>query len=53
MRLPAAKVHVAGELRCNATITFGIVPFPNPELRVYMDAMAKRIGFPQQALPHD
>ena len=51
--ITAAKVRVAGELRCNATITFGIVPFPNPELRGYMDAMAKRIGFPQQAIPHD
>ena len=48
-----AKVKVDGKLRCNATITFGIVPFPNPELRVHMDAMAKRIGFPQQAIPHD
>ena len=51
--ITAAKVRVGGELRCNATITFGIVPFPNPELRVYMDAMAKRIGFPQQAITHD
>ena len=51
--ITAAKVRVAGELRCNATITFGIVPFPNPELRVHMDAMAKRLGFPQQAIIHD
>ncbi len=51
--ITAAKVRVSGELRCNATITFGIVPFPNPELRVHMDAMAKRIGFPQQAISHD
>src|ERR1700682_5289672 len=51
--ITAAKVHVGGELRCNATITFGIVPFPNPELRVHMDAEAKRIGFPQQAISHD
>ncbi len=28
-------------------------PFPNPELRVHMEAMAKRIGFPQQAIAHD
>src|ERR1700733_13076515 len=35
-----AKVRVDGQLRCNATITFGIVPFPNPDLRGYMDAMA-------------
>src|SRR5580658_8362025 len=48
--MTAAKVRVDGELRCNATISFGVIPFPNPELRVYMDAMAKRIGFPQQAI---
>jgi 3-hydroxyacyl-[acyl-carrier-protein] dehydratase len=48
-----AKVRVGGQLRCNATITFGIVPFPNPDLRGYMDTMAKRIGFPQQAIGHD
>ena len=51
--ITAAKIHVGSELRCNATITFGIVPFPNPELRLHMDAMAKRIGFPQQAITHD
>jgi 3-hydroxyacyl-[acyl-carrier-protein] dehydratase len=43
-----AKIRVGGQLRCNATITFGVVPFPNPDLRGYMDVMAKRIGFPQQ-----
>ena len=48
-----AKVRVDGQLRCNATITFGIVPFPNPDLRGHMDAMAKRIGFPQQAIGND
>jgi 3-hydroxyacyl-[acyl-carrier-protein] dehydratase len=51
--MTSAKVRVGGELRCNATITFGVVPFPNPELRVHMDAEAKRLGFPQQALTHD
>ena len=45
-----AKVRVDGKLRCNATLTFSHVPFPHPDLRGYMDAMAKRIGFPQQAL---
>src|ERR1700726_1358852 len=50
--MTAAKIRVGGELRCNATITFGIVPFPAPELRVYMDEMAKRLGFPQQAIGH-
>jgi 3-hydroxyacyl-[acyl-carrier-protein] dehydratase len=29
-----------------------VIPFPNPELRLHMDAMAKRIGFPE-ALTHD
>jgi 3-hydroxyacyl-[acyl-carrier-protein] dehydratase len=48
-----AKIRVKGELRSNATITFGVIPFPNPELRGHMDAMAKRIGFPEQALSHD
>ena len=45
-----AKVRVDGKLRCNATLTFSHVPFPHPDLRGHMDAMAKRIGFPQQAL---
>ncbi|WP_315705243.1 MULTISPECIES: 3-hydroxyacyl-ACP dehydratase FabZ family protein [unclassified Bradyrhizobium] len=44
-----ARVKVAGKLRSNATITFSHVPFPNPELRGYMDDVAKRVGFPQQA----
>ena len=45
-----ARVKVDGKLRCNATLTFSHVPFPNPDLRGHMDAVAKRIGFPQQAL---
>jgi 3-hydroxyacyl-[acyl-carrier-protein] dehydratase len=48
-----AKIRVKGELRSNATISFGVIPFPNPELRGHMDAMAKRIGFPLQAMSHD
>jgi len=51
--ITAAKVSVGDELKCNATITFSHVPFPNPDLRGYMEAMAKRIGFPQQAIAHD
>jgi 3-hydroxyacyl-[acyl-carrier-protein] dehydratase len=43
-------VKVGGKLRCNATITFRHIPFPNPELRGHMDAQAKRVDFPQQAL---
>src|SRR6202045_2938455 len=48
-----ARVRVGGKLRCNATIMFSHVPFPNPDMRGHMDAMAKRVGFPQQAIPHD
>ena len=51
--ITSAKVHVGGELRCNATITFSHVPFPNPDLRGHMEAMARRIGFPHQAIAHD
>jgi 3-hydroxyacyl-[acyl-carrier-protein] dehydratase len=50
--ITSAKVSVGGELRSNATITFRHVPFPHPDLRVHMDAMARRIGFPQELIPH-
>jgi 3-hydroxyacyl-[acyl-carrier-protein] dehydratase len=43
-----ARVKVGGKLRSNATITLTLVPFPNPEMRGHMDAVAKRVGFPQQ-----
>jgi 3-hydroxyacyl-[acyl-carrier-protein] dehydratase len=45
-----ARIKVGGKLRCNATITLTLVPFPNPEMRGHMDAEAKRLGFPQQVL---
>jgi 3-hydroxyacyl-[acyl-carrier-protein] dehydratase len=48
-----ARVRVGGKLRCNATLTFSLIPFPNPDLRGHMDAVAKRIGFPEQAPAHD
>jgi 3-hydroxyacyl-[acyl-carrier-protein] dehydratase len=51
--ITAAKVSVGGELRSNATITFRHVPFPHPDLRAHMDAMARRIGFPQELMAHD
>ena len=51
--ITSAKISVGGELKCSATITFRHVPFPNPDLRGYMDAMAKRIGFPQELIAHD
>jgi 3-hydroxyacyl-[acyl-carrier-protein] dehydratase len=47
-----AKVRVGGKLKCNATLTFRHTPFPHPDLRVHMEAVAKRIGFPEQAIAH-
>jgi 3-hydroxyacyl-[acyl-carrier-protein] dehydratase len=51
--ITSAKVSVGGEVRSNATITFRHIPFPHPDLRVFMDSMAKRIGFPQELMAHD
>ena len=48
-----AKIRAGGKLKCNATLTFRHTPFPNPDLRGHMETMAKRIGFPQQAIIHD
>jgi 3-hydroxyacyl-[acyl-carrier-protein] dehydratase len=48
-----ARVRVGGKLKCNATITFSHIPFPHPDLRGHMDAVAKRIGFPQQVIADD
>src|ERR1700745_1350270 len=45
-----AKVKVGGKLRSNATLTFSHIPSPHPDLRVHMDAVAKRVGFPMQAI---
>src|ERR1700744_5494866 len=45
-----AKIRVGGKLRSNATLTFSHIPFPHPDLRVHMDAVAKRVGFPMQAI---
>jgi 3-hydroxyacyl-[acyl-carrier-protein] dehydratase len=49
----SAKVRVGKELKCNAELTFRQIPFPHPDLRVHMDAMAAKIGFPLQAMTHD
>ncbi len=48
-----AKGRVGKELKCSAEITFGLAPFPDPAFRVFMDAMANKIGFPLQAMTHD
>jgi 3-hydroxyacyl-[acyl-carrier-protein] dehydratase len=49
----SAKVCVGKELKCSADLTFRHIPFPHPDLRVHMDAMANKIGFPLQAMTHD
>jgi 3-hydroxyacyl-[acyl-carrier-protein] dehydratase len=49
----SAKARVGAELKCSATLTFRHIPFPDPALRGHMDAMADKIGFPQQAVAHD
>jgi 3-hydroxyacyl-[acyl-carrier-protein] dehydratase len=49
----SAKVRVGTELKCSADLTFRHIPFPHPDLRVHMDAMASKIGFPLQAMTHD
>jgi 3-hydroxyacyl-[acyl-carrier-protein] dehydratase len=45
-----ARIKVAGKMRCNSTIMLSHVPFPHPDLRGHMDAVASRIGFPTRAL---
>ena len=46
------KIRAGGKLKCNATLTFRHVPFPNPDLRGHMEAMATKIGFPREAMAH-
>ena len=49
----SAKARVGAELKCSADLTFRHIPFPDPAFRVHMDAVANKIGFPLQAMPHD
>lgn len=48
-----ARIRVGGKLRANSTLTFTLIPFPNSDMRGYMDAVAERVGFPKQAIAHD
>ena len=45
-----AKGRIGKDLKCSAEITFGLAPFPDPTFRTHMDAMARKIGFPLQAV---
>ncbi len=44
------KGRVGTDLKCSAELTFGLSPFPDPSFRVFIDAMANKIGFPLQAI---
>jgi 3-hydroxyacyl-[acyl-carrier-protein] dehydratase len=46
----SAKARVGKELKCSADLTFRQIPFPDPSLRIHMDAMAAKIGFPLKAM---
>jgi 3-hydroxyacyl-[acyl-carrier-protein] dehydratase len=48
-----AKIRVGDKLRANATLTFTLIPFPNSDMRKFMDAVAERVGFPREAIAHD
>ena len=47
-----ANIRVDGKLKSNATLTFRHTPFPNADMRGYMEAMATKIGFPREAIAH-
>jgi 3-hydroxyacyl-[acyl-carrier-protein] dehydratase len=46
----SAKARVGKELKCSADLTFRLIPFPDPAFRGHIDAMAKKLGFPLQAI---
>jgi 3-hydroxyacyl-[acyl-carrier-protein] dehydratase len=48
-----AKIRVGDKLRANATLTFTLIPFPNSDMRKFMDGVAERVGFPREAIGHD
>jgi 3-hydroxyacyl-[acyl-carrier-protein] dehydratase len=45
-----AEIAIDSKLVCNATITFRVVPFPEGEFVASMQALAKRIALPIEAL---
>ena len=45
-----AKIRVGGKLRANSVLTFTLIPFPNADMRGYMNSVAERVGFPQQVI---
>ena len=49
----SAKARVGKELKCSADLTIRHIAFPDPALRVHMDAMARKIGYPLELIAHD
>ena len=45
-----ASITVNGKLTCESELTLRVMPFPDPSLRVKMEEMAGRIGFPMKVL---
>lgn len=50
--MTSVTIEVDGKVTSSATLTFSHIPFPNPELRGHMAAMADRIGLPPQVVRH-
>jgi len=45
-----AKIRVGGKLRANSALTFTLIPFPNSDMRGFMNSVAERVGFPREAI---
>jgi 3-hydroxyacyl-[acyl-carrier-protein] dehydratase len=45
-----AEIEVNGARVCNASLTFRVVDFPNPQFVTFMRDFAKRIEFPADAM---
>jgi 3-hydroxyacyl-[acyl-carrier-protein] dehydratase len=45
-----AKIRVGDKLRANSALTFTLIPFPNADMRAFMDSVAERVGFPREAI---
>jgi 3-hydroxyacyl-[acyl-carrier-protein] dehydratase len=48
--MTTAHIKCNGKAICDATLTFSVMAFPNPEMKKQMRETAARIGFPTGAL---
>ena len=46
----SGRIVADGKLACEATITYRIMNFPNPGLRVGLFDMARRVGVPAELM---